>query len=380
MPARSARQTRAPARRIPPRKPGRRVPAASAARAASARPSASLPTRPYTAGPQELWPTPAAPHSAICATSVAEGPGAKMPPCCGGEPRPGDPLDLGERGAEAPEIGLRPAPAAAASAPDGRPARPPARRAAGAARRPRPRRRRSGRARPRAPRPRSASCSGMAKRASSGAISSAPGPPSPLHDEAAQGECPGADGRAPAPVHGARQRRGLGREARAAPPAPGATARPSWVPEPSPLCARDRAMHGETGARRASPWWARNRSANASARSASGPWAVSSRAGRRLEQQRRRRDRGAQSAEPAAQRAAEVEHPEMEPRRRPRRRRYRDRTYSVSIAIASCSRGPGGLVDDHLQPGELAADLLRAGGGGCGSPGSRPRAPRAARG
>ena len=91
------------------------------------------------------------------ATSVAEGPGAKIPPCWEANHAPVTRWISVSAAAEARRGRPRPAPAAAASAPDGRPARPPARGAAEAARTPRPRPRRSGRARPPAPRPRSAS-------------------------------------------------------------------------------------------------------------------------------------------------------------------------------------------------------------------------------
>ena len=92
---------------------------------ASARPASAPSTIPYTAGPQELCPTPAAPHSAIRRTSVAAVPGANTPPCCGANQAAGDPLDLDQRRAEAARGRPRPGRAGAASAPGGRLARPP---------------------------------------------------------------------------------------------------------------------------------------------------------------------------------------------------------------------------------------------------------------
>ena len=43
---------------------------------------------PYTVGPHELWPTPAAPHSVMRRTSSSLGPGANVPPCTGANQRP----------------------------------------------------------------------------------------------------------------------------------------------------------------------------------------------------------------------------------------------------------------------------------------------------
>ena len=48
-------------------------------RETNARPSSSLPTTPYTAGPHELCPTPAAPSRSIASTS-ASARGWKTPP------------------------------------------------------------------------------------------------------------------------------------------------------------------------------------------------------------------------------------------------------------------------------------------------------------
>ena len=56
---------------------------------AATRPAVTSPsTTPYTAGPQELCPTPAAPHSIIFRTNAAPGPGANAPPWTGANHRP----------------------------------------------------------------------------------------------------------------------------------------------------------------------------------------------------------------------------------------------------------------------------------------------------
>ena len=163
-----------------------------------------------------------------------------------------------------------------------------------------------------------------------------------LHDEAAAGECsrcrsPSAG---PGPPPGPAPAGSVGSPYSSA--SARATARPSWVPEPSPLCGG----MARCTVRRAPPlrpWWARNRSANAAARSASGPRGGHLGRGRGLQQQRGRRDRGAEAAEPAAQAAPEIEHPEVQPRGGLDEDAIAGRTYSVSIAIASCSRGPAVL-------------------------------------
>src|SRR3989454_11967782 len=75
------------------------------------------------------------------------------------------------------------------------------------------------------------------------------------------------------------------------------------------------------------------------------------RGGSGLEQERWRRYRGADAAEAPPQVAPQVEHAEMQPRRRLDEHRFAHacaasravRTYSLSSAIASCSRGPAVL-------------------------------------
>ena len=197
------------------------APSRSAARAAELRPAASLPTSPYTAGPQELCPTPAAPHSAIRRPASPTGPGRRSPPCCGGEPGAGDPLDLGERGAEARAGRPHQRGQQLHQHQMGDPLDLPLggrrklleRRGLGLAA--------QARARPAAPRPRSASAAGTAKRASSGAISSAPArrPPSTMKPPRANVQVPIADRAAPADRP--RQLRRLRSAARAARPVPG---------------------------------------------------------------------------------------------------------------------------------------------------------------
>ena len=78
----------------------------------------------------------------------------------------------------------------------------------------------------------------------------------------------------------------------------------------------------------------------------------------RLEQQRRRRDRRAQTAEPAAQGAAQVQHPEVEPRGGLDEDAIATATYSVSMAIASRSRGPAVLSTITCSRANSAADLV----------------------
>ena len=191
-----------------------------------------------------------------------------------------------------------------------------------------------------------------------------PGLTAALDDEAAAGKSPGADRRAPGAADGARQRRRIGvdavqlgerardrqRELRArAETGVRAAARDAR------RCGRRRGCRGGRG----------SVCANAAARAASSPCALTVSAGRR-EQQRRRRRRGADAAEPAAQLAAQIEHAEMQARRRfdedsvpasarraaalrsigserPRVRGRRCGCNRVSSAIASSSRGPAVL-------------------------------------
>ena len=132
------RPTRAPVRANPPSKTSPFPPRQSRHRCASARPASSPSTNPYTAGPQELWPTPAAPHSAIRPMSASPWPGANTPPCCAANQAPVIRWTADSAAAEARADRPRPAREGAASAPDGRPARPRAPAAAAAARRPPP--------------------------------------------------------------------------------------------------------------------------------------------------------------------------------------------------------------------------------------------------
>src|SRR5437879_13206276 len=100
------------------------------------------------------------------------------------------------------------------------------------------------------------------------------------------------------------------------------------------------------------------------------------RGGAGLEQERRRRHRRAHAAEAAAQVAAQVEDAEVEARRRldeDGARRAHDaagwgrgaaRTYSVSSAIASRSRGPAALAT--TTRGRANSPRIRAGRQTCG--------------
>ena len=101
--------------------------------------------------------------------------------------------------------------------------------------------------------------SGIGKRASSGASSSDPGLPAALHDEPAEGECPGTDGRASTPADGPGQLRRFRRQAVQLGQRPG-DRQPELGPGAQPAVRRESpdARGGERP--RSGRGWARNRS------------------------------------------------------------------------------------------------------------------------
>ena len=177
----------------------------------------------------------------------------------------------------------------------------------------------------------------------SGAIPSSPGrrPPSTMNPPRANAQVPIAE-RCPRETARASAAGSVGRPCSSA--SARATGQPQLGAGAEPAVRGDGAVHDERGRRRASRVMRAGTAGRTRRRARRrGPPPDTAARGRDFEQQGGRGDRGAESAEPPTQRAPQVQHPEVEPRRRLDEDASAPRTYSVSKAIASCSRGPAVL-------------------------------------